>query len=91
MIASVRERFLPRFLESARARMNRARAMLDAGNELSAFGSEMHALAGEAAILEFTTVAKLAREGEAGARRSDRDACREALSALGPAVESLVP
>jgi HPt (histidine-containing phosphotransfer) domain-containing protein len=50
-MADLRARFLPRFAASARERMQRARLHLTAG-DAAALARELHACAGEAAMLE---------------------------------------
>jgi len=73
LIEGLRARFMSRFLESARSRVGRASKARRAGNANSfeQIVSEMHALAGEAALLEIGDVAHAARECEEAARRGD--------------------
>jgi HPt (histidine-containing phosphotransfer) domain-containing protein len=87
--------FMPRFMESARRRIARARAALQSTltPDRQAVSHELHALAGEAAVLELTAVADLARVAEAIARRwsvsgdaRDAAACHEALVRIDDAV-----
>jgi HPt (histidine-containing phosphotransfer) domain-containing protein len=93
MIPSILERFLPRLVETARARLERARAALARADAaaLAEVATEMHALAGEAAMLELAEIARIAREAEAAGRRSETELCLRSLAVLGQAVESLSP
>jgi HPt (histidine-containing phosphotransfer) domain-containing protein len=80
----VREQFLPRFVETAHGRLARAKELLAAGDART-LARELHALAGEAGMLELLEIARLARNGEAAATlwakdgsdsaRSDCNAC----------------
>jgi HPt (histidine-containing phosphotransfer) domain-containing protein len=87
--------FLPRFLASARGRIARARAALQSTRtpDRQAVSHELHALAGEAAVLELIAVAELARAAEAIARRwsasgdaRDAEGCHDALARIDAAV-----
>ncbi|MGZ3420189.1 MAG: Hpt domain-containing protein [Polyangiales bacterium] len=91
--------FLPRFLEAARGRITRARKSLQStlSSDRAKVSHELHALAGEAAVLELVDVAELARAAEAIARRwsaagdsQDADRCRDALVRLDAAVDRCV-
>jgi HPt (histidine-containing phosphotransfer) domain-containing protein len=91
MIESLRSRFLSRFLESARQRLDRARA-LEAGGEEGALGNvadELHGLGGEASMLELTEISRIARSCEKAARSGDRNAVRQGLEGLRMATEAL--
>ncbi len=68
MIEELREKFLGRFLEGAAGRLSRARVGLEEGDRKTV-SHEMHALAGEAALLELDDVARRAREAEQLSRR----------------------
>jgi HPt (histidine-containing phosphotransfer) domain-containing protein len=82
-------RFLPRFAELARERVERALA-LAARAEFGAIVSELHALAGEATLLGLNRIAELAREGEETARKGDsRTECERVLHALATHVASV--
>jgi hypothetical protein len=86
MLEEIRAKFRARFIESARARVSKARAP---GAAAAVVASEMHALAGEASLLEFGDCATLARSGEALARAGRLDECGEVLASLAAAVEAL--
>jgi HPt (histidine-containing phosphotransfer) domain-containing protein len=88
--------FLPRFVSSARGRIARARTSLKSTRtaDRAAVSHELHALAGEAAVLELVELADLARAAEAIARRwsaagdaRDQERCDEALLRLDAAVD----
>lgn len=91
MIEGLRERFLPRFIDSARRKIDRASALeaLGAEGALNDAASEMHGLAGEASMLELSEIGLLARSCEAAARQGDRDALRRGLAGLRAASEAL--
>jgi HPt (histidine-containing phosphotransfer) domain-containing protein len=76
----VRARFLPRFLESGARRIERARALADRG-DFGAVAIELHALAGEAALLQLRSFADLAGQAEDAARGSP-EACAGILGTL---------
>jgi HPt (histidine-containing phosphotransfer) domain-containing protein len=83
MIDELRRRFLPRFLEGGRGRLARAESACDGGPKtLSTAASELHSLAGEAALLELGEIARIARAGEQAARAGHGDPCRGALQLL---------
>lgn len=95
MIDELRAKFMPRFLDSAQNRLIRARGGLDRGDRTEVV-HELHALAGEAAILELQQVAHAARAAETIARRwvgsdnaVDAEHCRSSLSEVEAAVRSL--
>jgi HPt (histidine-containing phosphotransfer) domain-containing protein len=82
-------RFLPRFAALARERVERALAHA-ARAEFGAIASELHALAGEAALLGLDRIAELAREGEETARKGDSPTeCERVLHALATHVASV--
>jgi HPt (histidine-containing phosphotransfer) domain-containing protein len=68
MIEELRARFMQRFLDSARERLVRARAAI-ARDDARAIWNEMHALAGEAAIIGLRSVSAAARANDALARQ----------------------
>jgi HPt (histidine-containing phosphotransfer) domain-containing protein len=92
----LRARFMGRFLETARGRVQRTAEALAREDARGAW-SEMHALAGEAAILGVTNVADLARACGASAKRrmgggdvpSERTASEAILRELEAALASL--
>jgi HPt (histidine-containing phosphotransfer) domain-containing protein len=87
----LRVRFLSRFLESARQRLERARELEAVGEEgaLGDVANEMHGLGGEAAMLEFSEISRIAQSCERAARGGDRDAVRRGLEGLRRATEAL--
>jgi HPt (histidine-containing phosphotransfer) domain-containing protein len=91
VIEALRERFLDRLIESARRRLEHARALEEAGDDRSLDGvaNELHGLGGEASMLELTEIALMARSCEAAARQRDRDAVRRGLESLRAATEGL--
>jgi HPt (histidine-containing phosphotransfer) domain-containing protein len=91
MIESLRARFLSRFIESARGRIDRALA-LEAVGEDDAFGkiaNELHGLGGEASMLELSEISGLARSCEKAARHGDRNGVRRGLEGLRMTTEAL--
>ena len=98
MIADLRERFLPRFIQTARQRAARATGALDSAQGMAVAVTEFHALAGEAAILELLDIATLARQGEKAARGASsrgpgeaRTECERVLGQIEAAVDALLP
>lgn len=96
MIDELREKFLGRFLAGAKQRLTRARAALDNGDGNSVM-HEVHALAGEAAVLEYRDVARLARSAEVQARAwsvardpEEAERCRATLGSLETALAAIV-
>jgi HPt (histidine-containing phosphotransfer) domain-containing protein len=98
LIEDLRTRFLPRFLESSRNRLARARALYESA-DAKALAAELHALAGEAMMLDLGTVADNARRGETAARDwsvstgstdASRATCASCLDLVGDAVAALV-
>lgn len=82
MIRELRKRFLPRFVQSARTHVERARSACQ-GMQTAAPGDrssgrwrvvrhEMHALSGEASMLEIEAVGPLAKAAEGAAARAAR-------------------
>jgi len=82
-------RFLPRFVESARARIRHA-AELFAARDFGKLASEMHTLAGEASVLGLTEIGALARNAEQLARRATVEGCEEQLAQIERSVAALV-
>jgi len=69
MTDQLRARFLRPFLEMSRQRIGRCQALIRQSRpDPGAAAKEMHAMAGEAALIGFEDVARLAREVEATAR-----------------------
>jgi HPt (histidine-containing phosphotransfer) domain-containing protein len=80
--AAIRSRFLPRFLTIAEGRLQRCTQLAERG-DWNGITSELHALAGEAALLELRDIANLAREGERLARKPDSQGeCASVLRAI---------
>ncbi len=97
MIGELQERFLPRFLETAKSRLARARALL-AESDAPSLARELHALAGEAKMLDLHAITEAVCRAEASTRTwSDgpgddpKAACCESLDAVGAALLSLAP
>lgn len=89
-------RFLPRFIDTARGRLQRSRALLDQGEMSDAVDliTELHTLAGEAAILGLRDISALAHEAETEAAHAAepgpaRGACERKLAELETAVAAL--
>jgi HPt (histidine-containing phosphotransfer) domain-containing protein len=96
MIEKLRARYMPRFLDAARLRLSRAWEHLE-HERLGGVASELHGLAGDAAMLELAEVADAARDGEIAARSygdvADGDAlatCATALERVSRELERLV-
>jgi len=79
---------MPRFLEAARLRISRGREHLEA-KRLGPVASELHMLAGDAAILELREVADAARAGEVAARSFGQTADQDSLDACASALERI--
>jgi HPt (histidine-containing phosphotransfer) domain-containing protein len=93
MDASVRWKFLPTFIRVAKGRLERAGDHL-AGEAPATY--ELHALAGEAALLGLAKIAAAAQRGELTSKRwhdtkneDERAACEAALRELRNAVDFL--
>jgi HPt (histidine-containing phosphotransfer) domain-containing protein len=67
LIEDLRIRFLPRFVETTRGRLARARSLFEHG-DAPTLAHELHALAGEAMMLDLRAIAENARRGESAAR-----------------------
>jgi hypothetical protein len=94
VIESIRERFLGRFIEGGRERVRRAQETCrKEPPSLAPVAMELHALAGEAALLELTDVSELAQRGEALARSGGAppEGWLELLRELDRAVTALSP
>jgi len=86
MLDELRARFKQRFIETARARIARTRSV---DGDMGTAASEMHGLAGEAALLEYAECAKLARAAEGHARAGEGRKCKEVVDDLEAAVDGL--
>ncbi|HJZ87338.1 MAG TPA: Hpt domain-containing protein [Polyangia bacterium] len=96
MIDDLRARFLPRFVAASRARLARSRGLTaPASADPGTLAKELHAMAGEAALIGFPDLADLARATEISARAwasghaDAAERCRRNLAELEVAVEAL--
>jgi HPt (histidine-containing phosphotransfer) domain-containing protein len=65
----IRVKFLPRFVASARERLERASKLIaDGANAAPSIATDLHTIAGEASIMGLHDVAEMAREGERAVR-----------------------
>jgi HPt (histidine-containing phosphotransfer) domain-containing protein len=70
MIDEIREKFLPRFLDSARSRLRHAAAAISEGAQAApAIAADLHTIAGEASIMGLAELAEIARESERAVRQ----------------------
>ena len=98
MIEDLRRRFLPRFVETSRERLARAHSLFE-GGDAPTLAHELHALAGEAMMLDLGAVADHARLAEVAARAwskasedsggCSRAACAHCLEIVGQALHAL--
>jgi len=89
LITPLQARFLPRFVKTASERLDRCRALLDRRDDSatpSKLREELHALAGEAAMMGFGELGDAAREGEHAARRLAEGGDASELVAVARAV-----
>jgi len=91
----IQARFLPRFLLTVKGRLARAQTLLDGGDS-AGLSDELHALAGEAKMLDLRKIADTALRGEAAARAwatgasgGSRAASASALDAVNAAVAAV--
>jgi HPt (histidine-containing phosphotransfer) domain-containing protein len=69
MIDEIRVKFLPRFVASARERLERASKLItDGATAAPSIAADLHTIAGEASIMGLHDVAAMAREGERAVR-----------------------
>ena len=69
MIEDIRARFLPRFVTTARQRLEKAQQQIASGTPAaSSIAADLHTIAGEASVMGLHDVAEMAREGERAAR-----------------------
>jgi HPt (histidine-containing phosphotransfer) domain-containing protein len=69
VIDDIRQKFLPRFVATARERLERAsKAIADGADAAPSIAADLHTIAGEASIMGLHDVAQLAREGERAVR-----------------------
>jgi HPt (histidine-containing phosphotransfer) domain-containing protein len=95
VIDEIREKFLPRFVEAARERLERASKLIAAGsNAAPTIASDLHTIAGEAAVMGLADIAAIAREGERAVRRVgglDDPSILAVLFKLWRGLDELVP
>jgi HPt (histidine-containing phosphotransfer) domain-containing protein len=87
-IPELRRRFLPRFRSAASAHLLRASEAL-AKRDMVAFAHAMHALAGEAALLEIQALADPARTADLAARSGSTEECARLLAEMRKTLENL--
>ena len=69
MIDDIRAKFLPRFVASARERLERASKLIaDGADAAPSIAADLHTIAGEASIMGLHEVATMARESERAVR-----------------------
>jgi len=101
LIDDLRSRFMPRFVEASRGRLERARVLF-AGGDAPMLAHELHALAGEAMMLDLHAIADNARRGESaaiawskgresggGSSEAPRAVCADSLESVGRALALL--
>ena len=64
MLEELRARFRNRFIDTARDRIRRCLTMLSESGRAMELASELHSLAGEAAMLGLDSISATARSGE---------------------------
>jgi HPt (histidine-containing phosphotransfer) domain-containing protein len=84
LMEELRRKFMPRFVAMGRERAQRARESCEGRLDLAA--AEMHALAGEAALLGLGEIDVLAREGERAARQKQSQECVRILAEIDEAL-----
>jgi CheY-like chemotaxis protein len=95
MLEELRARFRTRFIDTARDRIRRCLTTLGERSSAGNIASELHSLAGEAAMLGFDDISVLARNGEVAARRwlagstTAHVECARVVRSLGKAVEAM--
>lgn len=93
MIDELRARFRTRFIDTARGRVRRALALIGEADGARELMTELHSLAGEAALLGLAEISEEARSGELAAKQwAEGDAaaklrCVRAVRAVSRAVE----
>jgi HPt (histidine-containing phosphotransfer) domain-containing protein len=69
LIDDIRAKFLPRFVATARQRLEHASKLIaDGATAAPTIAADLHTIAGEASIMGLHDVAALAREGEQAVR-----------------------
>ncbi len=93
-IEEIRARLLPKFVATARVRVNGAQAAL-AGGAPEQIREELHALAGDAAMIGQPAIADAARSCLAHARKwssgdpTAREACTAGIALLAELIDAL--
>ena len=87
MMDELRTRFLARFIEDGHDRARRAGEACGQRFDLAA--GELHALAGEAALLGLARIDDLARRAERAARQKSSDECTRILGEIDRALTEL--
>jgi len=87
----LRESFRAPFLQLAWQRHGRVVELVSRGegSELRSAASELHCLSGEASMLDFKTVAELARVAEKAARDGDRALVQKLVAELHTAIKGV--
>lgn len=94
MLEELRARFRNRFIDTARDRIRRCLTMLSESGRAMELASELHSLAGEAAMLGLDSISATARSGEDAARQwnaastAAQVACARAVRTLRQQVEA---
>jgi CheY-like chemotaxis protein/HPt (histidine-containing phosphotransfer) domain-containing protein len=94
MLEELRARFRNRFIDTARDRIRRCLTMLSESGRAMELASELHSLAGEAAMLGLDSISVTARSGEDAARQwnaastAAQVACARAVRTLRQQVEA---
>ncbi|MDB4943305.1 MAG: hypothetical protein JWP97_2839 [Labilithrix sp.] len=92
MIEEIRRRFLPRFAELARERITRGVRIAQQSprdQEALQLARDLHSLAGEAGLLGFGNLIKLARSAEEAATALHAERCPDRSRALADALDDL--
>lgn len=93
MLDELRARFRTRFIDTARGRVRRILVLLGQSEHAEELAAELHALAGEAAMLGLDEISETARRGEEAARswhRGESSAqvrCARVARSLGQQIE----
>jgi HPt (histidine-containing phosphotransfer) domain-containing protein len=95
VIDDIRNKFLPRFVTTARARLEKASQLIANGATAApTIAADLHTIAGEASIMGLHDVAEMAREGERHVRKVggvDDSNIVMALDKLWRRLDELVP
>ena len=95
MMEEIRAKFLPRFVSSARQRLERASKLIsDGANAAPSIATDLHTIAGEASIMGLHEVAAMARDTERAVRSVgglDDASITAALFKLWRRIDELTP